>query len=432
MSDDIFTINSHGQLSVERELDYDNGDVFFQFSVVCRDDGGYDTAMISITVSPVNEHTPTIMVTPTPLSGFLQGDETNMVVGRVLVSQVPNEGDLLATVVDEDAGQDGRVTFELDVKNNVEEILSIDPETGTIVIANNPDADVNENGQLFFGFAFTACDQGGHCATSNNIQILVLEAADEEPIFEEPLYQRSLKEGTGPPTTIVTANCTDRDVREGKFQEISFVNISSEISSLLSLNNETGEIALRKQLDYERVQHIELKLKCLDTAGFQAITNFSLDVEPINDELPYFGQSKSYLFSLPSTSAVNYLVGTIDAYDNDLGIGGSLTYYIEDNPFYSIDNQSGNIILLQNANNINESIQIYNVVVSDEIHNSSTEVVLQITHVTSTGFLQTTLGISVIAIATGVMLVLVISIPLLLCYCFRHRKAKTAESPLQQ
>ena len=374
VSSDIFTINNQGQLSVERELDYDNDDISFQFMAVCRDgSGGYDTTTISITVLPVNEHTPTIKVTPIPVFGFLLGYESDMTVGRILVSQVPNEGDFLAEVEDKDSGQDGIVTFELKSEH---EIVSIDPDTGTIEIANHPDAD--DTGSLFFGFSFKACDQDS-CETSNNIQILVLDTADEEPMFEEPSYQISIPEGTSPPSIVVNATCTDRDFDEGKFEGISFINASSEVTSLLALDDNTGTVSLKKTLDYEEIQFVEFRLLCEDTTGLQDFTNVSLSIVAVNDEVPYFGEKGFYFFNVSRTTPADmFLIGTVDAYDDDIGTGGSLTYYIEANPYFAI-NQLGNVLLEETVENVTEFFLNYNVTVSDGDNQASIEVIFQLT-----------------------------------------------------
>jgi protocadherin Fat 4 len=377
---DVFQINTTtGQLEVIRDLDYDNPNgQFYQFEAVCTDGSSSDSALLQVTVVPINEHRPMIRINDLPLVS--SASETDYPKGTVVISTSSSNKTIgWVSAVDDDLGADGELSFVL-VSTHInylgKPIFGINATTGQVFIMNNVDTDGTNFNLGLFSFRIGAYDESGAYGQSNRVLMLIEGASDELPMFTSEAYFVTEPEDIPVHSSLVYARCTDRDTDYGLFDYISIVNESY----IFSLNNKTGEIRLISPLDYETQQVFILNLICYDTVGNYDTAVVYITVAPVNDEIPYFS-NETFTFEVSQTTPHNlYFIGTVMAYDDDLGYGSNLTYSLVSD-YFIMTPSIGNIYLTQSLLHVSDEFLQYNVTVSDDnnLHVITAAVIFEIT-----------------------------------------------------
>ncbi|XP_003384857.1 PREDICTED: protocadherin Fat 4-like [Amphimedon queenslandica] len=389
----VFRINSTtGELMVLSDLDYDNVNTqFYEFSAVCSDGENADTALIQITVSPVNEHAPTATVyaPDTILHGgdtlFYSGPETQFNAGKILL----NASDPNFRIVghDADLGEDGEVTFSLVpslTNSRGQPFFSINGSTGHMVIINSIDVDSEGLQSAAYSFRIGLSDSSRKITLANVVVfMLVYAAADEDPIFSQASYLRFQSEASYTGVQLLNMTCTDDDIGAGAFSRIAFLpqdEQSQNLSGRFSLNSQTGQLSLSSPLDYETEQVITFTVVCYDTANYNDTAIARISVVPVNDEVPYF-PTENYTFPVSRTTPTNFFViGQVNAMDDDLGYGSNLTYSME-SEYFVISPSTGTIFLTGSVQNVdgNEIEHIVTVHDDDATHSATTYITFNIT-----------------------------------------------------
>ena len=124
---------------------------------------------------------------------------------------------------------------------------------------------------------------------SLRITITVLDANDNSPKFDRLLYEVSVVEDAAPLTTIVKVHATDID--EGLNGEImySFTSHTQQtLGDTFGIDNSTGEIFLKRQLDYEDVKFYQLLVmgKDMGPSSIPVHVKVMVLVEDVNDHPP--------------------------------------------------------------------------------------------------------------------------------------------------
>ncbi|UJR08595.1 hypothetical protein I4U23_012854 [Adineta vaga] len=103
-------------------------------------------------------------------------------------------------------------------------------------------------------------------------------------IFEQMIYQKSLPENYLIDSIILKIHATDRDENENARITYSI----DDHSSTFIINQQTGEIYLKKSLDYEKLRTYSFTIKAQDN-GVPQLTNYAtliIDVTDVNDHSP--------------------------------------------------------------------------------------------------------------------------------------------------
>ena len=124
---------------------------------------------------------------------------------------------------------------------------------------------------------------------SLRIAITVLDANDNSPKFDRLLYEVSVVEDAAPLTTIVTVHATDID--EGLNGEIMYsftTHTQQTLGDTFGIDNTTGEIFLKRQLDYEDETFYQLIVmgKDMGPSSIPVHVKVMVLVEDVNDHPP--------------------------------------------------------------------------------------------------------------------------------------------------
>ncbi|XP_040200828.1 protocadherin gamma-C5-like isoform X7 [Rana temporaria] len=173
----------------------------------------------------------------------------------------------------------------------------------------------------------TAID-GGEPARSGSchITIKVLDINDNPPVFNQSIYKIKLKENLPLNTTVLLLNATDLD--EGANGEILYYfdsHTSESSMQLFDLNQHSGEIFIKGNIDYEETHLHELSIKAEDKGLPSLIGNclVQVEIEDVNDNFPEISFT-SLINEIPENIQIGTNVGLINVRDKDSGKNGEI------------------------------------------------------------------------------------------------------------
>ncbi|XP_044220336.1 protocadherin gamma-C5-like isoform X3 [Thunnus albacares] len=265
---------------------------------------------------------------------------------------------------DPDVGSNSLKTYSLS-KNDYFSLKFKDTKNGQavpeLVLEKPLDREKNALHQLLL----TALD-GGTPVTSGTckISITVLDINDNFPIFNENEYKVSLKENSTKGTFVIKLIATDADDGLNGEVKYSFGSRTPDVVlSTFEINDITGEIVLKGELDYEssKSYHIDITAKDNGVPEMEGHCRVQLDVEDINDNAP-----EIVLTSKPSPVREDAPSGTvvalISARDLDSGANGKVMLHLpKKSPFSLKPSFSKNYELVTSGALDRESVSEYNI-----------------------------------------------------------------------
>uniref|UniRef100_A0A4W5K4A4 Cadherin domain-containing protein n=1 Tax=Hucho hucho TaxID=62062 RepID=A0A4W5K4A4_9TELE len=167
------------------------------------------------------------------------------------------------------------------------------------------------------------------------IQVRVLDANDNVPVFTQSIYKVSVPENATLGTAVVTVSASDAD--EGANGELTyeFSHISIKTKNTFSLDPKSGEIKIKTMIDFEDTSSFELRVKAKDGAGQAASCKVIVDVADINDNAPVI-LIKSLKSPLPENSPAGTEVALIYVQDRDSESNSKVRCSIEQNTYFKL------------------------------------------------------------------------------------------------
>ena len=123
--------------------------------------------------------------------------------------------------------------------------------------------------QAVITLTLTAVD-GGKPPRSGTLQIIVnvIDVNDNAPLFSQSLYKAQIVENAEIGTTVLTLSATDLD--EGVNSELLYSFAAKgrvDPSDKFSLNEETGVITVKSNIDFEEKQAYDIRVQAKDKGG---------------------------------------------------------------------------------------------------------------------------------------------------------------------
>ncbi|CAF1013074.1 unnamed protein product, partial [Didymodactylos carnosus] len=156
-----------------------------------------------------------------------------------------------------------------------------------------------------YTFLLVASD-GGNQTGFVRIFVTIQDVNDHSPIFDKSHYYSNISENSPIGTVLVQVHANDFD--EGRNAQLTYQLLSSshdETTSCFDLNENTGQIRLTCQLDYEYRQQYSLEIEAKDD-GEGSKTGYCtvhVNVVNVNDNRPLFQLYPSQLESIPYSSS---------------------------------------------------------------------------------------------------------------------------------
>ncbi|XP_029113263.1 protocadherin gamma-A10-like isoform X18 [Scleropages formosus] len=196
------------------------------------------------------------------------------------------------------------------------------------------------------------------------INITVLDANDNIPVFTQSVYKISLPENSPLGTLVVTVSATDADEGANGQVTYEFSRISDEEINLFRLNHETGEITLTGPMDFEEESQYEMRIEGKDGAGLASQTKVIIDVVDVNDNAPVIF-IKSLNIPIPENVLAGTEVGIINVQDKDSEQNRQVRCSIQENvPFKLIPSIKNYYSIVTSGPLDRELVSDYNITVT--------------------------------------------------------------------
>ncbi|KAM6970545.1 protocadherin gamma-A11-like [Aplochiton taeniatus] len=212
-------------------------------------------------------------------------------------------------------------------------------------------------------FVLTAVDGGNPKKSGTvSIQVTVLDANDNKPLFNQNIYKVSIPENSPKGSVVVIVSATDAD--EGANGEVTYGFESFSTRELFSLNSKTGEITLSGLVDYERESTFELSIQARDNSGLTSFANVIIEITDVNDNAPII-TLMSLTNPVPENVSPDTEVGIINVEDTDSKGNKQVHCYIQKKiPFKLILSVKNYYSLVTTSELDREIISDYNITIT--------------------------------------------------------------------
>lgn len=324
------TLNANtGELSVTSALDYETT-TSYDLSIEVSDGSLSSTALVSLTVEPVNEHDPVFSASSYQTS--------------VSEDIAPGTSFLTVTATDEDAGTDGSLSFSI-VSGNSDNHFAVEETTGVIKVAGS----LNRERTAVYNLTIRVLDSSAGSLNRRTaevpLDITIDDVNDNYPSFTPTSYVVSVSEDAASGSALVTVVASDDD--DGINSALVYSITAGNAGGLFTISGNTVQIAAGKSLDYETLTFHTLTVEASDqgTPTLKAYASVSVQVLPVNEFTPTFAGDTSV--TIPENTAVGTVILTASALDNDTETHGDVVYSIQSgntpgSPFF-INSFTGNI-----------------------------------------------------------------------------------------
>ncbi|KAG5673648.1 hypothetical protein PVAND_003676 [Polypedilum vanderplanki] len=321
-----FKINADtGAITIIRKLDRETL-TKYQLLVRAEDFGGlYSTAVVNLKVLDVNDNKPLFDESTLPYLFSVDEGKLNAYVGMVQAYDI-------------DEGINGDVIYSL--PQNVP--FRINSETGEIYTKEK----LNFKKQNEYEFMVKASDHAPVPLFSEiRIKIAVKEVSSVLPLFNKTTIEVKIPENV-PDAFVLIAQINNPE----SVDDVNYVIKKNSAKDLFKIDSKTGEIRIKKELDFEEKSKHELIVGTAENDGENPgdILKIKILVEDRNDIAPVFLIESPEPISITDDQAVGSLITSMPAVDTDATSPGNVVRYEMTGKgkalkFFHIDPENGNI-----------------------------------------------------------------------------------------
>ena len=243
------------------------------------------------------------------------------------ISETKAVGDEVVKVEakDQDTGTNGQVSYHID-SSNPPGFFGIGRKNGSIYVIKTLDYEVHKT----FLLSVVASDGGKIARTDKHtVQITILDANDNRPVFTPEEYHGYIPENTAPGKLIITVTARDPDTGDSGQVEYSISNTA--LLGSFEINSGSGEIKSKVIFDYEVQRLYELTIMAKDRGTpsliSQPMAKVFIHVTSVNEFTPKFNKSL-FTASVAENAPVGQSVTQIYATDLDKGPDGKIVFLL--------------------------------------------------------------------------------------------------------
>ncbi|XP_052778546.1 cadherin EGF LAG seven-pass G-type receptor 2-like, partial [Mya arenaria] len=286
------------------------------------------TATVIVTVTNVNEATPSfVMASFIPATTPYGIDETSA-VGTSIVT---------VTAYDADDGAAGEVVYSLgtiteNTGSTTTGTFGVDPTSGVLsTIVDTFDCDTATGGLAYYDVIIVASDKGSTVKSATiQVRVGLVDVNDNTPTFAQNVYTLSIPETTAASTSLLTLTATDDDVTDAMLTfTLEASSSPSAYSSKFELDSNTAQLNLLATVDLDAGDASSyILVVSVSDGGSSALTSTTsviVTVTSVNDAAP---SVTGATVAIDESTAVGGAVTTVVATDADTGADGDLTFSI--------------------------------------------------------------------------------------------------------
>ncbi|XP_056133012.1 protocadherin alpha-8-like [Lampris incognitus] len=183
----------------------------------------------------------------------------------------------------------------------------------------------------------TAVDGGSPPRSGTlNVTVTVMDSNDNHPVFKQEVYSVTLPENVEFGTVVVNVEATDED--QGTNGDVEYFfgrELDPDIYDLFGLDKSTGEIIVKGDIDFEKVDVYKLDVHATDKGAPPMSTDCSVIIKVIdlNDNKPEIDVT-SLINMVSENAKPGTVVSLISITDRDSGINGKVICSLAQNePF---------------------------------------------------------------------------------------------------
>ncbi|XP_040028847.2 protocadherin alpha-5 isoform X15 [Gasterosteus aculeatus] len=336
----VFSINAeNGEIAVKGDLDYEAQSTY-EIHVQATDQGVLPrqaNGKLLVEVVDVNDNTPEIVVT-----SLMNPVKEDADIGSVVA---------LVTVTDRDGGKNGQTRCTL-IGSQPFKLTSNYKNYYSLIVEGTLDRE----GHKFYNVTITAADEGTPSLSSTSvITVHVADVNDNAPHFLEAVINIYVKENSPIGARIYSVTAVDPDIHENARLTYSLYGDSKSIpiTSVVSINSETGDIVSLQSFNHEELKTFQFKVQATDSGVPPLSSNVTVNVLVLDENdnsptilLPYSEHGSVNSESIPYSAEAGYFVAKIRAVDADSGYNALLSYYLSEpkgNNLFRIGTSTGEI-----------------------------------------------------------------------------------------
>ncbi|MGH0134123.1 UNVERIFIED_CONTAM: hypothetical protein FKN15_004135 [Acipenser sinensis] len=320
----------------------------FSFEVILENP--MELHSVTVDIVDVNDNAPTF--------------PKNKMILEISESAVPGTRFLLESAVDPDVGINSLQSYTLKPTEHFSLKLHTRPDGSKYVemMLQTP-LDREKRDKMYL--TLTAVD-GGNPQRSGTaeITIVVLDANDNAPVFSQTLYKAAVFENALKGTLVTTVNATDADIEFDGAVTYSFTHITDSVSALFELNQNTGEIKVAGQIDFEKAHNYEINIQANDNGGLTDSCKVIIEIVDVNDNVPVINVM-SFSNSIPEDSLPGITIAIINVKDLDSGKNGQVSCTINKKFPFTIKSSLKNYYTLVTESTLDrEQVSEYNITIT--------------------------------------------------------------------
>ncbi|XP_054574266.1 protocadherin alpha-10-like [Eptesicus fuscus] len=199
------------------------------------------------------------------------------------------------------------------------------------------------------------------------LQITVLDANDNAPVFDKAVHRVKLLENTRNGTLVIRLNASDLDEGSNSHILYSFAtDVSPDTEKTFCIEPVTGEIKVNGKIDFEETQVWKLQIEAVDNGNPPMFGHCTILIEvvDINDNPPELLVT-SLSLSVPEDALLGTVIALISVTDHDAGVNGQVTCSLTpQSPFKLVSTFKNYYSLVLDSALDHESVANYIVVVT--------------------------------------------------------------------
>uniref|UniRef100_A0A671U727 Protocadherin beta-16-like n=1 Tax=Sparus aurata TaxID=8175 RepID=A0A671U727_SPAAU len=264
-----------GILVVNERIDREElcGDVTpcsFSFEIILENP--IELHRVTVEILDVNDHAPTF--------------KNNVINLEISESATIGSHFVLESAYDPDAGIHSLQKYVLSRNDNfaLKQHSNADGITFAVMILQKPlDRELHPHLSL----KLIAVDGGTPQRSGTvNIEITVLDANDNPPVFNQSLYTATVTENAPIGTYITTVNASDADSGSNGLVTYTFSNLKGKSGEKFEIDSVSGKITVADNIDFEKDKKYEIRVIAKDQGGLSDATKVVIEVTDINDNAP--------------------------------------------------------------------------------------------------------------------------------------------------
>uniref|UniRef100_A0A8C4SGG1 Cadherin domain-containing protein n=1 Tax=Erpetoichthys calabaricus TaxID=27687 RepID=A0A8C4SGG1_ERPCA len=210
----------------------------------------------------------------------------------------------------------------------------------------------------------TAFD-GGEPQRSGTVEIniIVLDANDNPPVFTQKVYKAALPEDSLLGAVVIRVNATDADKDTNGQIKYLFSHLTDNAQDIFEINPDSGEIKLIGQIDYENNKIYEITVEAKDVGGLASSSKVIIEVIDINDNTPFINLM-SVSNQISEDSSPGTVIAMINVQDKDSGRNSKVSCTVNNNNPFKLTSSLNNFYTLQTDGFLDrEKVSQYNITI---------------------------------------------------------------------